>query len=91
MIFEVELRAKGSIPMRIAVTDPIILPKKHRNRLEELEELKLYNSLPASLSDFFERIKDAEILLLGKVALTCNSITDHLSKPFSHFFSIFSC
>jgi|GEM_PF-2944922 len=47
--------------MKIAAADPIFLAEEDKKRLETLGELEIYNSFPAWLEEFVDRIKDAEI------------------------------
>ena len=47
--------------MKIVVADPIFLTEEYKKWLEALGELEIYNSVPASLEEFVDRIKDAEI------------------------------
>jgi lactate dehydrogenase-like 2-hydroxyacid dehydrogenase len=52
--------------MKIVVADPVMLPENYERKLGTLGELEVYNSMPASSNDYIERIKDAEVLLVGK-------------------------
>lgn len=52
--------------MRIVVADPIYLPDAYRIWLEELGELEVFRTVPSSPDDFRERIKDAEIVIVGR-------------------------
>jgi len=54
--------------MKIVVADPIFLTEEYKKRLEALGELEIYNSVPASLEEFIDRIKDAEIENVEKFA-----------------------
>jgi len=67
----VESQASFGIPgwrMKIVVADPIFLTEEYKKRLEALGELEIYNSVPASLEEFIDRIKDAEIENVEKFA-----------------------
>jgi phosphoglycerate dehydrogenase-like enzyme len=52
--------------MKIVVADPIFLPEEYKIKLENLGKLKIYDSVPASLDEFIDRIKDAEIVVVGR-------------------------
>jgi D-3-phosphoglycerate dehydrogenase len=52
--------------MKIVVADPIYLPDAYRIWLEELGELEVFRTAPSSPEDFIERIKDAEIVIVGR-------------------------
>jgi len=52
--------------MKIVVADPIFLPGEYRNRLEALGDLEVYDSVPISSKEFSKRIKDAEIVIVGR-------------------------
>jgi phosphoglycerate dehydrogenase-like enzyme len=56
--------------MKIVVADPVILTENCRRKLGTLGELEIFNSIPASVSDYDERIKNAEILLVGKASIS---------------------
>jgi len=52
--------------MKIIVADPIYLPDAYRIWLEELGETEVFRTAPSSREDFRERIKDAEIVIIGR-------------------------
>lgn len=52
--------------MKIVVADPIYLPLEYCARLEALGDLVVYDKVPASIEDFTDRIKDANIVIVGR-------------------------
>lgn len=60
--------------MKIVIADPIYLTEEYRKRLEALGELEIYNSIPASNDEFIERIKDAEIVLVGRYGVNAEAL-----------------
>lgn len=56
--------------MKIVVTDPVILPESYIQKLRTLGQLEICDNLPKSFTEFIEIIKDAEILLVGKAAIS---------------------
>ncbi|MCJ7443359.1 MAG: 2-hydroxyacid dehydrogenase [Methanotrichaceae archaeon] len=52
--------------MRIVVADPIFLPEEYRQQLEALGDLTVYEKSPSSNREFAERVKDAEIVIVGR-------------------------
>ena len=52
--------------MKVVVADPINLPEEYRNRLEALGDLEVYDSVPVSHEEFVQRVKDAEIVVVGR-------------------------
>ncbi len=60
--------------MKIVVADPIFLPEEYRKRLEALGDLLVYDSVPASPEEFVERIKDAEIVIVGRHGFNAKAI-----------------
>ena len=52
--------------MKIVIADPIFLTEEYRERLGALGKLEIYNSVPASQDEFVERIKDAEVIIVGR-------------------------
>ncbi len=60
--------------MKIVVADPIFLPEEYRKRLEALGDLLVYDSVPASPEEFVERIRDAEIVILGRYGFNSEAI-----------------
>ena len=55
--------------MKIVVTDQVVFPENYKQMLGTMGCLEIYSSMPESLSDLIERIKDAEIILIGKTAI----------------------
>ncbi len=60
--------------MKIVVADPIFLPEEYRKRLEALGRLEIYDGVPASLDEFIERIKDAEIAVVGRYEVNAKAL-----------------
>ncbi len=56
--------------MKIVVADPVIFPENCKHKLGTLGELEVFNSIPASVNDYNDRIKGAEILLVGKAPVS---------------------
>lgn len=52
--------------MEIVVSDPIFLPEEYRKKLEALGDLKVFESMPSSTEEFISRVKDADIVLVGR-------------------------
>ncbi|QLC48816.1 glycerate dehydrogenase [Methanolobus zinderi] len=52
--------------MKIVVSDPIVLQLEYHQKLEEMGELKVYNTWPSSDDELIERIKDADIVIAGR-------------------------
>jgi phosphoglycerate dehydrogenase-like enzyme len=52
--------------MKIVVVDPIFLPEEYGARLSALGDLDVYDSVPSSSDEFVERIKDAEVVIVGR-------------------------
>jgi phosphoglycerate dehydrogenase-like enzyme len=52
--------------MRIVVSDPIFLPESYREKLEALGDLEVFESMPSSIEEFIFRVKDADIVLVGR-------------------------
>lgn len=61
--------------MKIVAADPIFLTEEYRKRLETLGELKIYNDVAASHEEFVERIKDAEIVIVGRYGVNARAIS----------------
>ena len=59
--------------MKIVVADPIFLPDDYRSRLRALGELEVYDSVPASPDEFVGRIKDAEIVVVGRYGVSAEA------------------
>jgi phosphoglycerate dehydrogenase-like enzyme len=60
--------------MKIVVADPIFLPGEYKNRLEALGQLEIYDSVPSSLDELIERIKDAEIVVVGRYGVNAEAL-----------------
>lgn len=52
--------------MRIVVADPIVLQLEYHRELESMGDLKVYNTWPLSDDDFIERIRNANIVIVGR-------------------------
>ncbi len=52
--------------MKIVVADPVPMNEKYKRKLGTFGELEVFDGMPASANDYAERVKDAEILLVGK-------------------------
>ncbi|QLC49977.1 glycerate dehydrogenase [Methanolobus zinderi] len=52
--------------MKIVVADSIYLPEEYRKKLESLGELNVFDTMPDSMDKFIERIRDAEIVIVGR-------------------------
>ena len=61
---------------KIVVIDPVILSDNDKRQLGILGELEIYDKTPASFNDLAERIKDADIILVGKVPLHRRALID---------------
>ena len=60
--------------MKIVVADPIFLPEEYRARLKALGELEVYDTIPHSQEEFVERIKDAEIVIVGRYGFNSETL-----------------
>ena len=60
--------------MKVVVADPIFLTEEYIKRLEALGELKIYDSVPASQDEFVERIKDAEVIIVGRYGVDAKAL-----------------
>ncbi|WP_292378301.1 2-hydroxyacid dehydrogenase [Methanosarcina sp. UBA289] len=60
--------------MKIVVADPIFLTEEYIKRLEKLGELKIYDNVPASHEEFIERIKDAEVVIVGRYGVNAEAL-----------------
>ncbi len=60
--------------MKIVVADPIFLTEEYRKRLEALGELEIYDSVPASFDEFIERIRNAEIVVVGRYGVNAKAL-----------------
>jgi phosphoglycerate dehydrogenase-like enzyme len=65
-------------PIKIVVADPIFLPEEYRNKLETLGDLEVYDTTPASNQEFAVRVKDAEIVIVGRYGFNAEAF---LSAP----------
>jgi phosphoglycerate dehydrogenase-like enzyme len=52
--------------MKIVVSDPIFLPEEYRKKLEALGDLEVFESIPSSIEEFISRVRDADIVLVGR-------------------------
>lgn len=52
--------------MKTVVADSIYLPEEYRTKLESLGELKVFDTMPDSTDEFIERIRNAEIVIVGR-------------------------
>ena len=52
--------------MRIVVADSIYLPEEYKAKLESFGELKVFDTTPDSMDEFIGRIRDAEIVIVGR-------------------------
>lgn len=52
--------------MQIVVADSIYLPEEYRKKLESLGDLKVFDTTPDSLDEFIDRIRNAEIVIVGR-------------------------
>ncbi|MCC4769990.1 glycerate dehydrogenase [Methanosarcina sp. DH2] len=64
--------------MKIVVADPIFLTEEYKKRLEALGELEIYKNVPLSNDEFIERIKDAEIVIVGRYGVDAKAISSAL-------------
>lgn len=64
--------------MKIVVADPIFLPDEYKGRLESLGELEVYDSVPMSPQEFSERVKDAEIVIVGRFGFNAEAFRSAL-------------
>ena len=55
-------------------TRPIFLTEEYREQLGALGELEICDSVPASQDEFVERIKDAEVVIVGRYGVNANSL-----------------
>jgi D-3-phosphoglycerate dehydrogenase len=60
--------------MKIVVSDPIFLPEEYGARLSALGDLDVYDSVPSSSDEFVERIKDAEVVIVGRYGFNAKAI-----------------
>ena len=52
--------------MKIVIADPIFLTEEYKARLEALGVLEVYDNVPWSMEEFLKRVKDAEIVVVGR-------------------------
>lgn len=52
--------------MKIVVSDPVFLPEEYRKKLEVLGDLKVFESTPSSIEEFISRVRDADIVIVGR-------------------------
>jgi D-3-phosphoglycerate dehydrogenase len=52
--------------MKIVVSDPIFLTEEYRKKLDALGDLKIFESTPSSIEEFISRVRDADIVLVGR-------------------------
>jgi D-3-phosphoglycerate dehydrogenase len=52
--------------MKIVISDPIFLPEEYRKKLEALGGLEVFESMPSSIEEFISRIRDADIVIVGR-------------------------
>ena len=65
-------------PIKIVVADPIFLPEEYRKQLEALGDLEVYDTTPTSQREFAERVKDAELVIVGRYGFNADAF---LSAP----------
>ena len=56
------------------MADPIFLTEEYIKRLEALGELEIYDNVPASQNEFIERIKDAEVIIVGRYGVDAKAL-----------------
>jgi D-3-phosphoglycerate dehydrogenase len=61
--------------MKIVIADPIFLTEEYKKRLEALGELEIYKNVPFSHDEFIERIKDAEVVIVGRYGVDASAIS----------------
>jgi D-3-phosphoglycerate dehydrogenase len=52
--------------LKVVVSDPVFLPEEYRKRLEVLGNLTIFENIPSSIDEFISRIKDADIVIVGR-------------------------
>ena len=60
--------------MKVVVADPIFLTEEYIKRLEAVGELKIYDRVSASQDEFVERIKDAEVIIVGRYGVDAKAL-----------------
>jgi len=61
--------------MKIVIADPIFLTEEYIKRLRVVGELEIYDSVPTSQDEFIERIKDAEVLIVGRYGVDAKALS----------------
>jgi phosphoglycerate dehydrogenase-like enzyme len=61
--------------MKIVVADPIFLTEEYIRRLQKLGELEIYKNVPFSHDEFVERIKDAEVVIVGRYGVDAKALS----------------
>ncbi len=64
--------------MKIVIADPIFLTEEYIKRLKALGELEIYDNVPTSQDEFIERIKDAEVLIVGRYGVDAKALNSAL-------------
>ncbi len=60
--------------MKIVVADPIFLTDEYIKKLKALGCLEIYDSTPASIEEFIERIRDAEIVIVARYGVSAEAL-----------------
>jgi phosphoglycerate dehydrogenase-like enzyme len=60
--------------MKIVVADPIFLPEEFRVRLEAMGQLEVYDTVPHSQDEFVERVKDADVVIVGRYGFNSEAL-----------------
>jgi len=60
--------------MKIVIADPIFLTEEYIKRLKALDELEIYKNVPLSHDEFVERIKGAEVVIVGRYGVDAKAI-----------------
>ena len=60
--------------MKIVIADPIFLTEEYIERLGALGEHEIYDSVPTSQDEFIERIKDAEVIIVGRYSVNAKAL-----------------
>ena len=61
--------------MKIVIADPIFLTEEYIKRLRAVGELEIYDSVLTSQDEFIERIKDAEVLIVGRYGVDAKALS----------------
>ncbi|MDV2481433.1 glycerate dehydrogenase [Methanoculleus sp. Wushi-C6] len=59
--------------MKIVVADPIFLTEAYRRRLDHLGEVDVYDTYPADDAGFRDRIRDAEVVVVGRYGMRADA------------------